>query len=493
MGNGTSAFTIFRPMPAITRRPDYPWWVVGTVCVGAFMAALDASVINVAMPTFKSVFKESMGTVEWVSIAYLLTLTSMLTVFGHLADIVGRRTLYTLGFVVFVVGSALCGASPSIGWLIFFRVLQAVGAGMLQANSIAIVTAAAPGKSRGKAIGIQGSAQAVGLSVGPALGGWLIGHFGWRSIFYVNVPVGIVGTLLAAMVLPRDKLVHHREKFDYPGGFLLTLALVALIVAFQRGYKLGWFSGEILSLILTGLVFLAAFIWWEGRVKHPMVDLGMFRQRTFALGNITGLLSYAVMFGVLFLMPFYLEGVLAYPAALTGIFLTPVPLAMMVVAPLAGHLYDRYGARLLTASGMSIAAAGAGLLATLGRHTPFLPVVVYLALVGAGLGLFTPPNNTSVMSSVHHGRLGLAGGILNMARSLGMVLGVAFTGTVYSILHNVFLQRGFVNQAAILPAFRYTFLGVLGMAVLAALLSLAGKRGETDSGGHRDYEPTFEF
>ncbi|OAT79369.1 multidrug MFS transporter [Desulfotomaculum copahuensis] len=480
-------------MPAITRRAGYPWWVVGTVCVGAFMAALDASVINVAMPTFKAAFKENLGTVEWVSIAYLLTLTSMLTVFGHLADIVGRRTLYTLGFLVFIAGSALCGASPAIQWLIVFRVLQAVGAGMLQANSIAIVTAAAPGKSRGKAIGIQGSAQAVGLSVGPALGGWLIGHFGWRSIFYINVPVGVIGTLLAVMVLPRDRLVHHREKFDYLGGFLLTPALVALIIAFQKGYKLGWFSGIILSLILTWLTFSAAFIWWEGRVKHPMVDLGMFHNRIFTLGNITGLLSYAAMFGVLFLMPFYLEGVHGYPATLTGIFLTPVPLAMMVVAPVAGHLYDRYGARLLTVSGMTITAAGAGLLATLGMRTPFWLVVVYLALVGAGLGLFTPPNNTSVMSSVHHGRFGVAGGILNMARSLGMVLGVAFTGTIFSILQNVFVHLGLSKQVAVLHAFRYTFWGVLILALLAAVLSLGGKRDEKNSGDRREYEPTFEF
>ncbi|MDR3539952.1 MAG: MFS transporter, partial [Desulfosporosinus sp.] len=308
------------------KKNSYHWFVVGTVCIGAFMAALDASIINVAMPTLSSVFSVGMDTVEWVTIAYLLTLTSLLTLLGSLSDRLGRKFFYTLGFAIFGIGSALCGLSMTMAFLITARVLQALGATMLQANSIAIITSAVPTTSRGKAIGIQGSAQAIGLSIGPSVGGLLIANFGWRLIFYVNIPVAIVGTLLASYILPKDKPNPLSTRFDYLGAVLFTPPLILLVLIFKNGYKVGWASPEIIMEFIGVIIFMLLFVWREKKYKNPMINLDLLKISVFTSGNITGLLSYALMFGTIFLMPFYLDWILKLPALFIGLILTVVSL-----------------------------------------------------------------------------------------------------------------------------------------------------------------------
>ena len=453
-------------------KSTYKWLALLTLSIGTFMSTLDASIVNVAMPTLTKTFAGGMNTVEWVSIAYLLTLTSLLTMLGSLADRLGRRTFYTLGFGVFIIGSALCGAATSMLYLIISRVLQAIGAAMLQANSVAIITAAIPPVSRGKAIGIQGSAQAIGLAIGPAAGGLLIASMGWRSIFYVNVPVGIIGTLLAAMILPKDIPNRLAKRFDYVGAVVFAPALVSLMMALKDGYNLGWASPAILGEFGIALVLFVLFGLWEKRHPNPMVNLDLLKIPAFTGGNISGMLSYSLMYGVLFLMPFYLEWVLKVPPATTGFLLTPVPLAMVVMAPLSGSMADRMGSRALTTAGMAIASAGAVLLATLSQNTPYYVYIVGLVLIGAGLGIFTPPNNSSVMGSAPAENLGVAGGILNMSRSLGMSLGVAIAGTLFGtfyshfslLIHHILYDR--------IMAFDWSFWGMVVIGVGAALVSI---------------------
>lgn len=470
------------PLAYFREKSGYHWFVVGTVCVGAFMAALDASIVNVAMPTLTSAFSGGMNTVEWVSIAYLLTLTALLTMLGSLADRLGRRMFYTLGFGVFIIGSALCGAAVSMDYLIVARVLQAIGAAMLQANSVAIITAAVSPANRGKAIGIQGAAQAIGLAVGPAVGGILIATMGWRSIFYVNVPVGIIGTALAAMILPKDIPNRLAKRFDYVGAVIFAPALVALMLALKDGYNLGWTSPTILGEFAIALVLFVVFILWEKRHPNPMVNLDLLKIPAFTGGNLSGMLSYSLMYGVLFLMPFYLEWVLKATPATAGFMLTPVPLAMVIMAPLAGSLADRMGSRALTTIGMSVASGGAVLLATLSQNTPYYVYIIGLLLVGAGLGIFTPPNNSSVMGSAPTENLGVAGGILNMARSLGMSLGVAIAGTLFGTFYSHF--RVEVQQVLYdrIHAFDWSFWGLVIIGVAAALISIMrtiGNKGDS--------------
>lgn len=469
------------PLPRFTSRPSYQWFVVGTVCIGAFMAAVDASIVNVALPTLSHTFHATPGVTGWVLISYLLTLATLLTLFGRLADMVGRRPLYTFGFLIFILGSAACGAAPSLTFLIVARVLQAAGAAMLQANSVAIITATVSPNVRGRAIGFQGSAQAVGLSVGPAVGGALIGLFGWRAIFYVNVPVGIIGTLMAAAILPRDLIKSRNTTFDWWGAVTFSPALVAVMLGLTEAPHMGWTSPRVLAMFAAAVVLGWVFIQRERRFSMPLVDVALFRLKVFTLGNITGLLSYLVMFGVLFLMPYFFERVAGFPAAVVGLLLTAVPVGMTLVSPQAGGLADRYGPRFLTTSGMAASAVGAAILAlTIALHANLPVMVLGLLLVGIGLGMFTPPNNSSVMGILPMDRLGVGGGILNMSRSLGMAFGTAISSTLmagFLAAYGGHLTGG--PRAAWVPTMRYSMVVLAGVALAAAVLSfLKTQQGE---------------
>jgi len=461
--------------------------VVGTVCIGAFLGQLDASIAGLILPTLEQVFGASVASVEWVAIAYLLTLAALVVPLGRLGDLVGRKVLYTWGFVVFVGGSGLCGLAPNLSWLIVFRVAQAIGAAMLQANSVAIITAAVPRRALGRAIGVQGAAQAVGLSVGPSVGGLLIDSLGWRWVFFIAVPFGLVGAVLAWLVLPRTRQTSVAdpspapEQFDWLGAALLGPSVGLILLGLTYGNSWGWTSPTLLTTLGLAVACLAMLVYVERRSASPLLDLGLLRMRSFSRGLVAGLLSYAVLFGSLFLIPFYLERILGKGAAQTGLLLTPVPIALGVMAPIAGTLTDRIGPGPPTIVGMAIAAlALAGL--ALAPSTSLTLTLGLLALLGIGLGLFTPPNNSAVMGSAPANRLGLAGGILNMTRSLGTSLGVAATGAVLAVRLSARLgvQVGSTIDApvtALLPAFHETLLFLAGLAVLAALVSSA-RRGE---------------
>ncbi len=434
------------PHPAITSRPGWRWSVLGTVLLGATMSALDVSIVNVAMPTLTGTFGVSMRVIEWVAMAYMVTLTIFLPLFGRLADVHGRSRLYNLGFIVFSGGSVLCGAAQSAGFLIFARVIQAVGAGLLQANSVALITQAFPSSERGRAIGIQGAVQAVSMAVGPFVGGLLIAEVGWRAIFYLNIPIGALGTLAALLVLPEDARPERREPVDWLGAALFAAGLASVVFAFNEIAKVGASVGTILGWLGAGVVLVAALVARELTAEHPLIDLRLFRNTTFLVGNVTGMLSYFVLFAVTFLMPFYLQKVLGYGSELTGALLIPVPLAMAVVAPLAGHASDRHGSRVMTTIGMLVSALACLQLLALDEASHRALLLTGLVLLGIGMGLFTPPNNSAIMGSAPPDKLGVAGGVLNMMRSLGLIFGVDVSGAIFTSLeHRYLAERGFPN------------------------------------------------
>ncbi len=470
------------PHPRFSSHPGWKWFILSTVLLGATMSALDVSIVNVAMPTLKSTFGVSMAVIEWIAMAYMLTLTIFLPLFGRLADMFGRSKLYNIGFVVFSVGSLFCGMSGTAIFMIISRVIQAVGAGLLQANSVALITHAFPAKERGKAIGIQGAVQAILMSIGPFVGGILIATVGWRAIFYVNIPIGILGTLAALFILPPNQKMEKKEKVDYLGTVFFASGLGFIVLAFNEGVKLGWGSHAIMMYFLSGIVLLTLFIITELRVEYPLIDLKLFRNATFLLGNLTGMLSYYVLFAVLFLMPFYLENVLGYSVALTGALLTPIPLAMAVVAPFSGHISDKYGPRIMTTSGMLISALSCFALMFMGVSAQLPVLVAVLILLGVGMGLFTPPNNSAIMGSAPKEKLGVAGGVLNMMRSLGLIFGVDISGVIFTTLEHRYLsnngypnvQHVFSNTSIPMPvkddAFMHGFFVVIGVLLLLNLI-----------------------
>ncbi len=428
---------------SVSAHPSRKWLILSAVLLGATMSALDVSIVNVTLPTLKTTFGVSMRVIEWVPIAYMLTLTVFLPLFGRLADLYGRSKLYNLGFVVFSIGSLMCGLSATASFMILSRVVQAVGAGLLQANSVAVVTHVFPANERGKAIGIQGAVQAAAMAAGPFFGGILITSEGWRSIFYVNIPIGIIGTIAALLVLPRDEN-GTKGSVDYAGAVLFASGLAGMLLALNEVVKYGWESDRIITYFASGVVLLTLFVVVELRVKQPLIDLRLFKSSTFLIGNVSGILTHYALFAVIFFMPFYLERVRGCDVARTGALLTPLLLAMALAAPFAGHLSDRYGARLMTTAGMVVSAVACLGLLLLGKSAPILSLEATFVLMGLGMGMFIPSNNSAIMNAAPAEKLGVAGGLLNMTRSMGLIFGVNISGMLFTTLeHRYLAQRGF--------------------------------------------------
>ena len=449
---------------AIREQPNAHWFAVAAVCVGAFMGQLDASIVTVALPTLQHTFDASVGAVTWVGLSYLVVLVATVTAVGRFADMWGRKLLYVYGFVLFTLASVLCGLAPGLGWLCGFRALQAVGAAMLQANSLAIIVLVVPDGALGRAIGFQGAAQALGLALGPTVGGLLLAAGGWRLIFFVNVPFGVFGAVAAVLLVPRSRELLARVRFDWTGLGIFFPAMVALLVAISFGADLGWGS-PVIVVLFAGAVGLGVwFVSYERRRRDPMLDLGLFRSAQFSTGIASGMGSYLVMFGVLLLVPFYLERAVGLGTARSGLELMAFPLAFGVVAPFAGRVADRVGARPLCVTGMALVG---GALVLLGATRPDVGYfLVLLACVGVGMGLFTSPNNASIMGAAPESHAGMASGVLNMTRGLGTALGLAVTGTVFTVAGGDVTRTGTSTDAA--HAFTVT------AYVLAAIAFAAG-------------------
>jgi EmrB/QacA subfamily drug resistance transporter len=389
---------------------------------------------------------------------------------------VGRKLLYLYGFAVFIIGSALCGLAPSLGALDGFRVLQGVGAAMLQANSVAIIAVATPFSRLGRAIGIQGAAQAIGLALGPTIGGLLLSAGGWRLIFFVNVPFGVVGMLAGWLFIPRSRSLSPRHPFDWVGLGLFLPAVGALLGAISFGNELGWTSAAVLGALCGGLILAVLFIVRERRVDSPMLDLSLFRNARFSAGVVSGLLSYLVLFGTLFVVPFLLERSAQVSPARAGLELMAMPVTLGLVAPFAGKLADRIGARTLTVGGALLSAAGLVVMGLLPDST--VALLVGLVIVGAGMGAFTPPNNAAIMGSAPRRQAGLASGVLNMARGLGTSLGLACAGLVLGLAGGESVSAA---PAAVRHAFSVTIFSLAGVAVAAAVVASLRRSGSLES------------
>ena len=295
----------------ISKSPNLRWFILANVVLGGFMSTLDSSIVNVALPTISTNFKVGLSTIQWLVTAYLLAISSLLPVFGRLSDLWGRKRIYSTGFLMFTLGSILCGLAANIWFLVGMRVLQAVGAAMLMSNGQAIIVSIFPFEERGRALGLSGTVIALGALAGPALGGFLVSWAGWRSIFYVNVPIGIIAYLASQITLPADtekKLV----TFDYKGSTLFTLGLIGMLYAINNGHDFGWISWGILVPLTLGIVLLGVFFYIELRIEDPLIDFSIYRNRPFMIGNLSAFLNFVANFANTILMPFYLQRVMNY-------------------------------------------------------------------------------------------------------------------------------------------------------------------------------------
>lgn len=455
------------------------WWVLLAIGVGTFMTALDISVVNTVLPVVNRSFGRDgdVAAIEWVVIVYLLVVSGLLLTFGRLGDLRGHRFIYLAGFFVFVGSSVLCGLAPSALALVGFRAVQALGAAMLSANSPAILTKSFPDSQRGRALGLQATMTYLGLTVGPALGGWLTDLYSWRAVFFINLPVGVLALALSLWAVPHDGAERSAERFDLAGALLFSAGLVALLLGLNQGSSWGWQSLPILGLLLAAAIFLGLFVRNELHITNPMLDLSLFARRLFTTSTVSAILNYICVYGILFLMPFYLIQGRQLSASQAGLLLSAMPVAMAVVAPVSGTLSDWVGSRLPSVLGMAILAAGLFLLARLGPQAPLAQVALALGVAGLGIGIFVSPNTSALMGSAPRHRQGIAAGILATARNVGMVLGVGLSGAVFT---TVLARRSAAAAGGLYDAIRISLYAAAGFALLGLILSAA--RGNSNTG-----------
>jgi len=411
-------------------RIDRKSWILIAIGTGSFMSALDASVVNTILPVVRDAFKSNVATIEWVVTIYLLIMSGLLLTFGRLGDLRGHKSVYIWGFVIFVASSALCGAAWSPAALIFFRGLEGIGAAILAANASAIVSRNIPSEERGRAFGLVSMLTYLGLTVGPSLGGWLAHAFGWRVIFYINVPVGALALALGWIFIPEETSAETGKRFDIPGAVIFLAGLTAFLLGLNKGATWGWSSPAILVLLVGAVALLVVFIQVERRSPEPMLDLSLFRVPLFSMSTISAILNYICVYSITFLMPFYLIQGRGMNSAEAGLILTVQPILMAITAPISGTLSDRIGSRLPGMVGMAILGIGLFLLSRLGPGSPLWLVGLGLGIAGFGTGAFISPNTSTLMGSAPRSRQGVASGVLGTARNLGMVLGIGLAGAI---------------------------------------------------------------
>ncbi|HET6499370.1 MAG TPA: MFS transporter [Amycolatopsis sp.] len=395
------------------------WFAVATVCFGAFMGQLDASIVTLTFPALQHEFTAPMAGVQWVSLSYLLALVALLAAAGRVADAAGRKLMYGYGFGVFTAASVACGLAPGLGWLIGFRVLQAVGAAMLQANSVALVVTSVPKAAMRPALGVQAAAQALGLALGPALGGVLVSTLGWRWVFLVNVPVGIAGMIAGRYLLPRTRERTPLGRFDHPGLALLAIASTTLLLAVSgvSGLRMPHWAPVVAAT--AAVLALGGFRWREEHTGNPLIELSVLRPAAVRLGLLGALCGYLVLFGPLTLFPQVLG-----THGTAGLVLTGLPAGFGVAAVAADRVLPRrLAARGRMVLGAGIVVPGCAALALAPGSAALVGPVLFG--IGMGLGLYIPANNSSIMSAIPRRMSATGGGLVNMARGLGTALGVA--------------------------------------------------------------------
>ncbi|HTE81725.1 MAG TPA: MFS transporter [Reyranella sp.] len=420
-----------RPLRVLERQAFHPWLVVGVTCIGAFVGQLDASIVQLALPALTHAFDATVNEVRWVAIAYLVAFAGSLGVFGRVCDMLGRKLLYLGGFALFTGASLLCGWADDLGGLIAFRTLQGIGGGLLGANSMAILVKSVPAGKRARAIGLFTAAQAIGVSAGPIVGGLLLDALGWRWIFWAALPFGVSAFVLGWLVLPRSTARPADTTFDWAGAVLLVPSLILAILALNQVSVWPLASPAMMLCVAGSVVFLALFVRQEKRTVAPLVDLGLFRNPTFAAGIVGVVLGYALLYGMLFLMAFALQKGLDNSATVAGLKLAVIPVVLGLAAPLGISYGERSSSRRVGTAGMALCLAAVAALALIAFGPDRLVIrLCALALFGLGLGLFMAPNSHATIDAAPADRSATAGALVNLARVFGSCIGISTTSSM---------------------------------------------------------------
>ena len=431
------------------------WAMFVIIAVGNFIGMLDSTTVNLALYPMSVDLNVSMGQIQWVMIAYMLTLTVLLPFFGKLGDIFPKNKLYAVGYGIFALGAFLSMIAPNFHTLIAFRCFEALGASIMLSNAQAIIARIFSKERRGKALGLNGCIVAIGGMSGPAIGGFLINYFGWHSVFFPCIPFALIGVFYSWKMLP-NYVKKKKFRFDYPGFIYFTISLLALLLAISEGYQWGWTSVKIITLGIITLLFGGLFYFRDHKINYPLINFSMFAIKPFTFGNLAVMTSYMAMYTNSILLPFYLQEILKLDALTAGLLILPYSVTLSFVAPVSGRLSGKYGSRYLTLAGPIVYIIALLMFTTFDKSTHLWEIVVASGVMGIGNGLFQSPSNNAIMTSVKKNELGIASGILALSRNMGNILGVAVTITLFETFREFFIHHGEIYERAFLNSYHTT-------------------------------------
>jgi EmrB/QacA subfamily drug resistance transporter len=421
--------------PANDRRK---WGVLSVISFSLFMILLDVTIVNIALPHIMNAFKIGLSSIEWVFNVYVLVFASLLLIMGKLGDLFGRRLMFLIGLSVFTLASLGCFLASTYNILLILRGIQAIGASAMMPATLSILNVEFSKSQRGLALGIWGAVAGAANALGPIIGGSLIDAASWRYIFLINVPIGVVAVICAWLIIKESNDSTASHHIDFAGVALVSVALFSLTYALVEGQKLGWVSVTILSLFSLSFISFLVFIIVELKVKLPLAQLRLFKNRVFAAGNFLGLVLSFGLIGVIYLLVLFLQIVLGFSALKAGLTILPLPIGIMIVAPFAGRMTDKIGGRWILFAGTLIAAVGVYLMSDLTAITDWPNLVLPLLLSGIGMGMVMAPVTTVVMQNTPVEQSGMGAGILSTTRQIGSVLGLSVLGAI--------LQNQLVNN-----------------------------------------------
>lgn len=452
------------------------WAILLTVLPMTFMTTLDSSIVNVALPTMAKELNTSMAGIEWVVTSYLIVICATILLFGKLGDVLGKTRIFKFGIGVFTIGSLLCGFSNTLFMLILSRLVQAIGAGAAMATNQGIITETFPPNERGRALGMTGTAVALGTMVGPTLGGLIVSIAPWEYIFLINIPIGILVYIGVIKILPFKKKASD-FKIDVKGSILFMISITLLFTSINFGQSLGFTNMFIVMSFIISLILFAIFIRVEKISDNPMLDIKIFKNRLFSLSIFCGFTSFISIGAVNIILPFYYQEVLSLSPSAAGLMMTVSPIILAVVAPLSGYLSDKMGSEKISALGLSILSIGIISLVLFNVNTPLIVVGILVGLLSLGSGIFQSPNNSLIMSTVEKNELGIAGSINGLVRNLGTTTGIALsTSLLYSRMSSKigYKVTGYIEGRAdaFIYGMRFVFVGIGCICLVGAVLTL---------------------
>jgi EmrB/QacA subfamily drug resistance transporter len=449
------------------------WWTLGAVAFGLFMIMLDNTVVNVALPSIQRDLGLSLEELEWVVTGYALTFAAFMLTGGKLADLLGRRRIFVAGLVVFTVSSLLCGLAGTAELLIAWRIVQGIGAALMNPATLSIIAAAFPPRERGRAIGLWAGVSALALAIGPLIGGLLTEHVGWGWIFFINVPVGVLAIGASYLFIDESRDQSEVQRVDVPGLVTSGVGLFALTYALIQANTYGWTSARIIGAFAVAAAALAAFVVIEMSSRVPMLDLSLFRNPTFSGANTAMLLIALAMFGVFFFVSLYMQQILGYSPVEAGLTFLPLTVLIIAVAPQAGRISDTVGARWIVGAGLTLVAGSLALFSRLGQTATFTDLLPGLLFGGVGMAMSMAPTTAAAMASVPVDKAGVGSAVLNSMRQIGGSIGIALMGAIVAHVLSSSLAAGDPRPLAFVHGFQSSLRVASAIALAGALTAVA--------------------